>query len=98
MLPEEIRKACTPLKKMDKPVGQWNRFIITMKGDRLTVKLNGEVVINSAQLPGVTAEGEIALQRHGNPIEFKNIYVKSLESAPRPTNDPDGKSLTALFI
>ncbi len=87
-LPEEIRKACTPLKKMDKTVGQWNRFVITMKGDRLTVKLNGEVVINSAQLPRVPAEGEIALQRHGNPVEFKNIYIKSLESAPKPTEGP----------
>jgi predicted O-methyltransferase YrrM len=58
-----------------------------MKGDRLTIKLNGEVVIKNAQLPGIPAEGEIALQRHGNPIEFKNIYVKSLESAPRPTDD-----------
>jgi predicted O-methyltransferase YrrM len=75
-LPEEIRKACTPLRKMDKPVGQWNRFVITMKGDRLTVKRNGP------------AEGEIALQRHGNPIEFKNIYVKSLESAPKATYGP----------
>jgi len=86
--PEAIRKACTPLKKMDKPVGQWNRFVITMKGDRLTVKLNGKVVTNNAQLPGVPAEGEIALQRHGNPVEFKNIYIKNLESAPKPTDDP----------
>jgi predicted O-methyltransferase YrrM len=86
-LPEEIRKAYTPLKKMDKPVGQWNRFIITMKGDRLTVKLNGEIVIKNAQLPGVSAEGEIALQRHGNPIEFKNIYIKSLEPAQKPSDN-----------
>ena len=85
--PEEIRKACTPLKKMDKPVGQWNRFVIIMKGDRLTVELNGEVAIKSAQLPGVPGLGEIALQRHGNPIEFKNIYVKTLESIPKPPGD-----------
>jgi hypothetical protein len=77
--PEEVRQACTPIKNMDKPVGEWNTFVITMKGDRLTVKLNGEVVIDNAQLPGVPAEGEIALQRHGNPIDFKNIYIKELE-------------------
>ncbi|MGB2819878.1 MAG: DUF1080 domain-containing protein, partial [Phycisphaerae bacterium] len=51
--PEDVRKACTPLKKMDKPVGKWNSFVITMKGDRLTVELNGEVVIKDAQLPGI---------------------------------------------
>jgi opacity protein-like surface antigen len=76
--PEEVRKACTPLKKVDKPVGEWNTFVITMKGDRLTVELNGEVVIDNAQLPGVPPEGEIALQRHGSPIEFKNIFIKEL--------------------
>ena len=77
--PEEVRKACTPIKKTDKPVGQWNTFAITMKGDRLTVELNGEVVIKNAQLPGVPSEGEIALQRHGSPLEFKNIYIKELK-------------------
>jgi hypothetical protein len=50
-----------------------------MKGDRLTVELNGEVIIKDAQLPGVPPEGEIALQRHGSPIEFKNIFVKELK-------------------
>jgi len=84
--PEAVRKACTPLKKMDKPVGQWNTFVITMKGDRLTVELNGEVVIRNAQLPGVPPEGEIALQRHGNPIEFRRIYIKPLPQAK--TDDP----------
>ena len=74
--PEEVRKACTPIKNTDKPVGEWNTFVITMKGDRLTVELNGEVVIRQAQLPGVPPEGEIALQRHGNPIDFKNIFIK----------------------
>ena len=27
----------TPKKKADKPIGEWNRFIIKMQGDRLTV-------------------------------------------------------------
>jgi hypothetical protein len=78
--PEEVIKACTPIKNMDKPVGEWNTFVITMKGDRLTVELNGEVVINNALLPGVPEEGEIALQRHGNPIDFKNIFIKEIKA------------------
>lgn len=79
-MPEEVRKACTPIKRADRPVGQWNSFKITMRGDRLTVELNGEVVIQDAQLPGVPPEGEIALQRHGAPIEFKNIFIKEFPS------------------
>jgi hypothetical protein len=49
-----------------------------MKGEHLTVELNGEVVIDQARLPGVPAEGPIALQRHGSPIEFRNIGLKAL--------------------
>ena len=75
-----VQKACTPIKKMDKPVGEWNTFVITMKGDHLTVELNGEVVIREAQLPGVPPEGEIALQRHGSPIEFRNIFIRELKA------------------
>ena len=66
------------MKKADKPVGEWNTFKITMKGDRLTVELNGEVVIRDVQLPKVPAEGEIALQRHGNPVEFRKVFLKEL--------------------
>jgi hypothetical protein len=78
-MPEEVRKACTPLKKADKPVGEWNTFKIQMLGDVLNVWLNGEQVIKDAQLPGVPPEGEIALQRHGNPIEFRNIFIQELK-------------------
>lgn len=76
--PEAVRKACTPSKVADKPVGQWNTFVITMKGDRLTVVLNGEEVISEARLPGVKPSGPIALQHHGNPIEFRNILIREL--------------------
>jgi predicted O-methyltransferase YrrM len=86
--PEQVRKACTPIKKTDKPVGQWNTFVITMKSDRLTVRLNGETVIHNAQLPGVPPEGALALQRHGSPIEFKNIYLKKLGSAGESAGGP----------
>lgn len=73
-----IRAAVTPRLKADKPIGEWNRFKITMKGDRLTVVLNGRTVIENAQLPGVPARGPIALQHHGDPIQFANIYVRDL--------------------
>jgi hypothetical protein len=63
-------------KKADAPIGKWNRFVITMRGDRLTVVLNGETVIENAQLPGVPDRGPIALQHHGDPIEFANILIK----------------------
>ncbi len=90
-MPPEVRGGVTPKVKADKPVGEWNTFHITMKGDRLTVVLNGQTVIDKAQLPGVPALGKLGLQHHGgkNPktgelspasslIQFRNISIKEL--------------------
>lgn len=90
--PPEVRAGVTPKKRADKPRGEWNTFEITMKGDRLTVKLNGEEVVSNAQLPGVPAEGPIALQHHGSYdaktnswkgppslVQFRNIAIKELK-------------------
>jgi hypothetical protein len=74
--PPEVRAAVTPRARADAPIGEWNRFRITMKGDRLTVVLNGQTVIERARLPGVPARGALALQHHGAPIQFANLYVR----------------------
>jgi hypothetical protein len=79
-MPDEVRAGVTPSKKADAPIGKWNRFVITMRGDRLTVVLNGETVIENAQLPGVPQRGPLALQHHGDPIEFANILIKELDT------------------
>ncbi|MBN1420888.1 MAG: DUF1080 domain-containing protein, partial [Planctomycetes bacterium] len=83
-LPEAVRKGATPSKRMDRPVGEWNRFFIIVQGDRLTVELNGTRVIDRALLPGMPATGPIALQNHGNPLEFRNVYIKELPADPQP--------------
>jgi hypothetical protein len=75
----EVRAGVTPKVKADRPLGQWNRFEITMKADRLTVVLNGQTVLDNAQLPGVPKRGKIALQHHGDPVDFANVYIKELE-------------------
>jgi 3-keto-disaccharide hydrolase len=77
-MPAEVRAGVTPTTKADAPIGKWNRFIITMKGDRLTVDLNGKTVLPGAHLPGVPERGPIALQHHGDPIEFANIFIREL--------------------
>ncbi len=78
-MPPEIKAGVTPKEVADAPIGQWNRFVITMKGDLLTVELNAKTVLKDAKLPGVAAEGPIALQAHGSPIQWGNIYIKELK-------------------
>jgi hypothetical protein len=89
-LPKAVRAGVTPKANADKDVGEWNAFDITMRGDRLTVVLNGIKVIDDAQLPGVPAKGPIALQNHGQKkdgvwvsppslVQFRNIAIKELK-------------------
>lgn len=77
-LSPEIRAGVTPLMKADKPLGEWNRTMVTLKGDRLTVVLNGQKVIANALLPNLPAKGKLALQHHGSSIDFANFWIKEL--------------------
>jgi hypothetical protein len=77
-----------PLKKADKPLGEWNTFHIIMKGDNVTVFLNGEKVVDDAPLANywekgkpLPAKGPIELQHHGDKLWFKNIYIKELPAS-----------------
>ncbi len=88
-MPPEVRAGVTPKRNGDRDIGQWNTFEITMRGERLTVVLNGIEVIVNAQLPGIAARGPIALQHHGSKkggvwtsppslVQFRNISIKEL--------------------
>ena len=86
---DEVRAGVTPISNADNNIGEWNKFKITMKGNKLTVELNGKLVLDNAKLPGVPKSGKIALQHHGHKedgrwagppslVQFKNIYIKEL--------------------
>lgn len=88
-MPAEVRAGVTPSLLADNHIGEWNTFEITMKGDRLTVVLNGHTVLENAQLPGVPEKGKIALQHHGHKengewksspslVQFRNISIREL--------------------
>lgn len=91
LLPE-LRAAAVPKIRADNPVGEWNLFDITVKGDWVTVRLNGRDVIENAQVPGIPERGRIGLQHHGgldkktgemgpasSLIQFRNIWIKKLD-------------------
>src|SRR5207249_1282145 len=54
-----VHEGATPKVAADQPIGEWNTFHIVMKGDHLSVTLNGKQAIQNAQLPGVPIEGPI---------------------------------------
>jgi hypothetical protein len=88
-MPPAVRAGVTPKRHADRDIGAWNAFEITMRGNRLTVVLNGEEVITNAELPGLAARGRIALQHHGakkggvwvsppSLVQFRNIAIKEM--------------------
>jgi hypothetical protein len=87
--PASVRAGVTPKKNADKNIGEWNAFEITVKGNKLTVDLNGQRVLDNAELPGVPARGRLALQHHGGKkdgqwasppalVQFRRISIKEL--------------------
>ena len=91
-----------------KPVGQWNREEITAIGRRITVRLNGKVIVdadlNQVTDPGVLAEhpgilrdrGRIGFMGHGPAeVSFRNISIRDLSKPERDNVPPTG--FTALF-
>lgn len=75
-----------PLKNADKPVGEWNTFRIKMIGDKVTVHLNGELVVDNVTMENywerdkpIYPEGRIELQHHSHPIWFKNIFIREIK-------------------
>jgi len=78
-MPPDVRRGATPILNADNPVGQWNRFEITVIDDKVTIEVNGKTVIHEARLPGLPERGRIALQHHGDHIQFANIYIKELD-------------------
>lgn len=88
-MPPAVRAGVTPKIQADKHIGQWNTFEITVRGNHLSVKLNGMQVLSDAELPGLPEKGPLALQHHGSMrngewtgppslVQFRNLYIKEL--------------------
>ncbi len=74
-----------PLVKADKPIGEWNTFFFRMIGEKVSIWLNGQLVVDNQALENywdreqtVVRADAIELQNHGQPLFFKNLYVRDL--------------------
>ncbi len=76
-----------PLVLADNAIGDWNTFRIKMVGERVTVFLNGVLVVDNVvmenywdrSIPIFKSEA-IELQAHGTDLAFKNIFVRELNN------------------
>ena len=73
------------LKIADRQVGDWNRFHVIMRGEKVTVWLNGELVVDNVTLENywdrskpIFPKGQIELQCHGDPTEWRNVFIREL--------------------
>ena len=97
-----------PLRRMDKPFGQWNSLRVVMVGEIVSVWFNGEGVVKNARMENyfdrktpVPARGPIQLQTHGGVIRWRNLQVREIapDEATRLLReaDPDDAAFKTLF-
>ena len=77
-----------PLVVADNPVNEWNSFYIKMIGEKVTVFLNGQLVVDNVILENywdrslpIFERDAIELQAHGERVEYRDIFVREI---PRP--------------
>ncbi len=71
-----------PTKNTAKPAMEWNHMQVVVKGNQVTIRLNGEVVndvpLDSPTIKTRPATGFIGFQDHGLPLWLRNVKVKEL--------------------
>lgn len=98
------RNPARPLLNADKPIGEWNAMLIRMVGDKVTVSLNGQLVVDNVVFENYFApdqpiypSGPIELQKYGSPLQFRNLLIHKLKPGGTISRSPDTpQSATAL--
>lgn len=74
-----------PLVVADNKIGEWNTFYIKMVGERVTVYLNGQKVVDNVILENywnrnlpIFLEEQLELQAHGTQVYYRDVFVKEL--------------------
>lgn len=94
-----------PLKVADNPVSDWNTFRIVMIGEKVSVWLNGELVVDNVTMENywdrnipIFPRGAIELQAHGTDLAFRDIYVREIsEKEYNLTPEEKSEGFVALF-
>ena len=72
-----VKRDAERMRQARKPAGQWQSYVITLKGDHAEIRLNGELITVGE---GLTVQpGHIGLQGEGGQLEFKNIRIREIK-------------------
>ena len=82
-----IYDVIAPVKSAALPTDQWNQFEIRCWKGKLSVVMNGEKIIDVAmgddpKLKSLPPRGYIGLQNHGQPVEYRDIRIKTASWIP----------------
>jgi HEAT repeat protein len=94
-----------PLKVADNPVGDWNTFRIVMIGEKVSVWLNGILVVDNVIMENywdrnipIFPKGAIELQAHGTDLAFRDIYVREIsEKEYNLSSEEKAEGFLSLF-
>jgi HEAT repeat protein len=89
----------------DNPVGDWNTFRIVMIGEKVSVWLNGIIVVDNVTMENywdrsipIFPTGSIELQAHGTDLAFRDIYVREIsENEYNLTAEEKAEGYVSLF-
>ncbi len=95
-----------PIFYADKDFGEWNDLRVRMVGERVSVWLNNQLVVDHARLDNyfrrdepLVLRGPIQLQTHGGEIRWRNIRVRTIGSdeANRILWEHGGEGFVTIF-
>lgn len=99
-----------PAVMADKPFGEWNQFRIIMVGERVTVYLNDQLVVDHARLDNffnkdpeklvpLPRTGPIQLQTHGGRISWRNLFIREIgaEESNRILAEKNNRGFESIF-
>ncbi|MEM9185205.1 MAG: DUF1080 domain-containing protein [Planctomycetota bacterium] len=78
---------------VERPLGEWNTMTILCEGASVVVWVNGRLTNMSGN--ATAARGAICLQSEGAPIEYRNVVLTPLTTAPAASFGPDASARPA---
>ena len=91
--PKDSRRILNLTDDSESPVGDWNRMVIEVVGDRVRVWVNGDLVNDGFEC--TATKGQIAIQAEGSEVEFRKLELTPIEELTAPADGAEWKTEAA---